>query len=236
MLLELDNIENELTSSYTFTDEDHRLLRSYDGVIEGIAALFGKQCEVILHSLESVDRSVIKIENGFNTGRVEGSPITDLALKMLQDISAQNKQCSKAYFTQTKDGQMMRSMTIAIKNRSERTIGLICININIGASFIDFVQELLPTPEARETELSSENFATTVEELVDRSVEETITDINNRTDIANNAKNKHIVISLHQQGIFDIKDAINMVADKLNISKHTVYLYIRQIKSDEAEL
>lgn len=94
---------------------------------------------------------------------------------------------------------------------------------------------MLPTPETKNA-VSSEHFATTVEELVDRSVEETITEINNRTDIANNAKNKHIVISLHQQGIFDIKDAINMVADKLNISKHTVYLYIRQIKSDEAEL
>lgn len=235
MLLELDSIENELANSYKFTEEDRQTLRSYDGVVDGIATLFGKHCEVILHSLESVERSVIKIANGFNTGRVEGSPITDLALKMLQDISSQNKQCSKAYFTQTKDGQVMRSMTIAIKNRSERTIGLICININLGASFLDFVQELIPTPETKDA-VSSENFATTVEELVDRSVEETITEINNRTDIANNAKNKHIVISLHQQGIFDIKDAINMVADKLNISKHTVYLYIRQIKSDEAEL
>jgi len=235
VLLELDSIENELANSYKFTEEDHQTLRSYDGVVDGIATLFGKHCEVILHSLESVERSVIKISNGFNTGRVEGSPITDLALKMLQDISSQNKQCSKAYFTQTKDGQVMRSMTIAIKNRSERTIGLICININLGASFLDFVQELIPTPETKDA-VSSENFATTVEELVDRSVEETITEINNRTDIANNAKNKHIVISLHQQGIFDIKDAINMVADKLNISKHTVYLYIRQIKSDEAEL
>ena len=127
-------------------------------------------------------------------------------------------------------------MTIAINNQDDIIIGLICININIGASFIDFVQELLPTAQTRDAELSSENFATTVEELVDRSVEETITEINNRTDIANNAKNKHIVISLHHQGIFDIKDAINMVAAKLNISKHTVYLYIRQIKSDEAEL
>jgi len=235
VLLELESIENELANSYKFTEEDRQTLRSYDGVVDGIATLFGKHCEVILHSLESVERSVIKISNGFNTGRVEGSPITDLALKMLQDISSQNKQCSKAYFTQTKDGQVMRSMTIAIKNRSERTIGLICININLGASFLDFVQELIPTPETKDA-VSSENFATTVEELVDRSVEETITEINNRTDIANNAKNKHIVISLHQQGIFDIKDAINMVADKLNISKHTVYLYIRQIKSDEAEL
>ncbi|HAP80224.1 MAG TPA: hypothetical protein DCQ57_01455, partial [Enterobacteriaceae bacterium] len=33
--------------------------------------------------------------------------------------------------------------------------------------------------------------------------------------------------------IFDIKDAINQVADRLNISKHTVYLYIRQFKSGD---
>lgn len=233
MLLELDRIENELVSTYSFTEEDHQTLKSFYGVIDGIATLFGKQCEVILHSLENVDRSVIKIANGGNTGRVEGAPITDLALKMLQDISAQNKQCSKAYFTKTKDGSVMRSMTILIRNKLDRVIGLICININLGSSFLDFVQELLPSANLAEEEHSSENFATTVEELVGRSVEQTIMDVNNRTDIANNAKNKHIVISLHQQGIFDIKDAINMVADKLNISKHTVYLYIRQLKSDD---
>ncbi|MCI4078327.1 helix-turn-helix domain-containing protein, partial [Klebsiella pneumoniae] len=34
-------------------------------------------------------------------------------------------------------------------------------------------------------------------------------------------------------GIFDIKDAINQVADRLNISKHTVYLYIRQFNSED---
>lgn len=29
---------------------------------------------------------MIKIANGFNTGRNEGAPITDLALRMLKDI------------------------------------------------------------------------------------------------------------------------------------------------------
>ena len=32
-----------------------------------------------------------------------------------------------------------------------------------------------------------------------------------------------------------IKDAINRVADRLNISKHTVYLYIRQRKTEDDE-
>jgi hypothetical protein len=49
----------------------------------------------------------------------------------------------------------------------------------------------------------------------------------------NNAKNRQIVLNLYEKGIFDIKDAINQVADRLNISKHTVYLYIRQFKSGD---
>ena len=40
-------------------------------------------------------------------------------------------------------------------------------------------------------------------------------------------------LNLYEKGIFDIKDAINQVADRLNISKHTVYLYIRQFKSGD---
>ncbi len=47
------------------------------------------------------------------------------------------------------------------------------------------------------------------------------------------SQNQQIVLNLYEKGIFDIKDAINQVADRLNISKHTVYLYIRQFKSGD---
>jgi uncharacterized protein HI_0575 len=53
--------------------------------------------------------------------------------------------------------------------------------------------------------------------------------------VANNNKNRQIVMSLYEKGIFDIKDAINLVAERLDISRHTVYLYIRQIKQDQDE-
>jgi predicted transcriptional regulator YheO len=42
-------------------------------------------------------------------------------------------------------------------------------------------------------------------------------------------------MELYDKGIFDIKDAINRVAERLNISKHTVYLYIRQRKTEDEE-
>lgn len=40
-------------------------------------------------------------------------------------------------------------------------------------------------------------------------------------------------VTILRKGVFDIKDAINLVAERLNISRHTVYLYIRQLKQDQ---
>ncbi|WP_200852766.1 helix-turn-helix domain-containing protein, partial [Klebsiella pneumoniae] len=88
--------------------------------------------------------------------------------------------------------------------------------------------------EAQEA-ASSVNFASDVEELVDQTVERTIEEINGDKSVSNNTKNRQIVMALFDKGIFDIKDAINRVADRLNISKHTVYLYIRQRKTEDDE-
>ena len=68
-----------------------------------------------------------------------------------------------------------------------------------------------------------------------QTVEKTIEEVTSDRMVANNNKNRQIVVSLYEKGIFDIKDAINLVAERLNISRHTVYLYIRQIKQDQDE-
>ncbi|MFA0120918.1 helix-turn-helix domain-containing protein, partial [Vibrio sp. 10N.261.48.A2] len=62
-----------------------------------------------------------------------------------------------------------------------------------------------------------------------------IEEINADKSVSNNTKNRQIVMELYDKGIFDIKDAINRVAERLNISKHTVYLYIRQRKTEDEE-
>ena len=124
----------------------------------------------------------------------------------------------------------MKSLTIAIRNKNQRIIGLLCININLDVPLSQFIQALMPSNPMGET--SSVNFASSVEELVSQTVEHTIEEVNADRLVANNNKNRQIVVSLFEKGIFDIKDAINLVADRLDISRHTVYLYIRQIKQD----
>ena len=68
------------------TKTDRIILESYKVVLDGLSKYLGDGYELILHSLEDLEHSVIKIINGHYTGRVEGAPITDLALSMLNKI------------------------------------------------------------------------------------------------------------------------------------------------------
>ena len=217
-----------LSDEHPFADEDRAILNSYRAVVEGVSALIGNHCEIVLHSLEDLEHSAICIANGHNTNRQKGSPLTDLALKSLHNMKTDS--VSKPYFTRIKNCGLMKSVTIAIRNKNQRIIGLLCININLDVPLSQFIQALMPSNPMGET--SSVNFASSVEELVSQTVEHTIEEVNADRLVANNNKNRQIVVSLFEKGIFDIKDAINLVADRLDISRHTVYLYIRQIKQD----
>nr|WP_275440560.1 transcriptional regulator [Vibrio sp. Of7-15] len=227
-------VESELIESQPFTEHDYQILKSYEAVVDGLASLIGSYCEIVLHSLDDLNKSAIKIANGENTGRQVGSPITDLALRMLRDIEGSERNFSRSYFTRAKGGVLMKSITIAIRNGDDRVIGLLCININLDAPFSQVLQAFMPTDEAKDA-ASSVNFASDVDELVDQTVERTIEEINADKSVSNNTKNRQIVMELFDKGIFDIKDAINRVADRLNISKHTVYLYIRQRKTEDGD-
>lgn len=230
-LLSYEPGEPDRLNDRPFSQVDHEILKSYEAVVDGLAMLIGEHCEVVLHSLEDLKCSAVRIANGEHTGRKIGSPITDLALRMLHDMVDDDSSVSKVYFTRAKSGVLMKSVTIAIRNREQRTIGLLCINMNLDVPFSQIIQTFIP-PTTQEV-ASSVNFASSVDDLVAQTLEFTIEEVNADRNVTNNAKNRQIVFNLYEKGIFDIKDAINQVAERLNISKHTVYLYIRQFKSGD---
>lgn len=228
-----DVADLELLEQHPFVQTDFDVLKSYEAVVDGLAMLIGSHCEIVLHSLEDLKCSAVRIANGEHTGRKIGSPITDLALRMLHDMNGADSNVSKAYFTRAKSGVLMKSVTIAIRNGDQRVIGLLCINMNLDVPFSQIMATFMP-PETQDA-ASSVNFASSVDDLVMQTLEFTIEEVSGDRNVSNNAKNRQIVLNLYEKGIFDIKDAINQVADRLNISKHTVYLYIRQFKNGDLQ-
>ena len=74
----------------SFTPADRAVLESYKTLVEGLAGYLGDGYEIVLHSLENLEHSAVKVANGHHTGRREGAPITDLALSMLSRLTEKN--------------------------------------------------------------------------------------------------------------------------------------------------
>lgn len=206
------------------TKTDHEILASYINVLHGLAAYLGDGYEMVLHSLESFEHSVICILNGEHTGRKVGAPITDLALNMLDEISKGQKD-TITYFSKNRKGEPLKSTTIAIRGENQRIIGLFCINFYMNTSFYDILQTMIPAEQI--ITAPKENFAENSDELIETTLESVKLEVYANQAISANNKNKYIVYQLEERGIFNIKDAVIKVAQSLGISKNTVYMHIR---------
>lgn len=215
------------------TATDRKILDSFALMLNGLGAYLGDGYELVLHSLENLDHSVIKIINGHYTGRKEGAPITDLALKMLRQIEQDPSRTVSPYFNKNNSDSMLRSCTIPITGEHGRIIGLLCMNFHMEMPLSEFLQGMLPSHDDTSSvaHTSSETFSDNIDDLILSSLTDTKEAVYNDPDISSSNRNKEIVFRLYQQGIFQLKDAVIKVADQLNISKNTVYLHIRNFKN-----
>jgi len=219
-----------LAKSLPFTAADRALLASCEALAHGLAELFGPQCEVVLHSLEDLRHSVVCIVNGHITGRAPGSPITDLALNMLREIRSGGG-LHQTYFNTAKNGHLLKSATIAIRNGQDRVIGLLCINLDLDAPLRQYASALVP-PREQGPAPARENYASTVADLLEDTVDAVVQEVETDPAIPASQRNKRIVTALFDKGVFEIKDAIHYVTAKLKVTRHTVYMHIRHRRQE----
>lgn len=218
-----------LLSGYlVLSPTDKVILESYKILVDGLSAYLGEGYEIILHSLEDLDHSVIKIINGHYTERCEGAPITDLALTMLEDLNRRSSLEVKAYFNH-KSGKTLKSVTIPVVGEQRRIIGLLCINFHMEISVFNFLTQFLPNEASNIS--SSETFNKNADGLLISAFEDAKAQIYGDKSVNASNKNKEIIRLLYQRGIFNIKDAVASVAEDLGISKNTVYLHLRNIQT-----
>ena len=197
------------------TETDKAILESYKTVLDGLAEYLGDGYELILHSLENLEHSVIKIINGHYTGRVEGAPITDLALKMLDNIRQKKDPAALCYFNK-KNGNTLKSATIPILGEKKRIIGLLCINFHTEVSFASI---LASTPASSIVPGVTETFSDNVDDLITSALDEAKNKVYANPMISTTNKNKEIIHLLYEKGIFNMKDAVIKVSESLGISK-----------------
>ena len=82
-------------------------------VVQGLAEMFGPDCEVVLHDVARVPHSIVAIENGSVTGRTVGDVPTDLMLRTLRH--ADEAQDVRLYLT-SRDGKILKSLAVTLRD------------------------------------------------------------------------------------------------------------------------
>ncbi|HNR03721.1 MAG TPA: PAS domain-containing protein [Bacillota bacterium] len=211
----------------------HPILKGIIPLIDGIANTFGKNCEVVLHDIRNPQSSVIAIANGHITGRSIGSPMTEYGLATLR--SGQFDKPIVNYRKKTRDGRILKSSSLFIKDENGKLIGFLCINYDISELTIarNIINNLANVIEETDFSEEDECFGNTVNEMLSSIVNKALESVGKPVAFISKEEKVNIVQLLDEKGVFLIKGAIDYVAKVLCVSRYTVYNYLDETRVND---
>jgi predicted transcriptional regulator YheO len=215
----------------------HPIIKSLIPIVKTIAATFGKNCEIVLHDFSGPQHSIILIENGHVTGRKIGDPITDFALASWREGGFGEAKEDKLlnYKTKTKDGRILKSSSVFIKDEKNKIVGCLCINYDMTGHLMykNIIDEFCTINELNEEK--EESFVKDVDEILDNIIGKAIKEINRPISLMQKEDNLRVVEIVDKKGGFMIKGSIDQLAQKLNVSRYTIYNYLDELKIRKKE-
>lgn len=201
-------------------------LLSYFPVADMITATFGSSCEVVVHDLTQPEKSVVHVA-GNVTGRKVGQSFDHIIKKVVLSRDFQENQTNN-YIFNTPDGKTIKSSTALIRD-GEKAIGALCINVDITSSrqfyneLSSFFSENAAEPAQDEVEVSTD-----VSSIIDDLIENILATAD--TSDLNRKKAVDLMSFMDDKGVFLVKGAIDKVADRLGLSKVTIYSYLDEAR------
>ena len=209
---------------------DASMLQFLFQLAKGLSRQFGPNCEVVVHDLATNDQdsSIVAIENGSVTGRKVGDGPSHVVLEALRG-GRENLNDHLCYLTRTKDGKILKSSTIYIRDDDGAAIGIFGINYDI--TLMLAMEENLrsftmtDTPQ-QEPERISRNVADLLDELIDQSVAL----VGKPVALMTKEDKVKAIQFLNETGAFLITKSGDKVCRFFGISKYTLYSYIDEAK------
>jgi predicted transcriptional regulator YheO len=200
--------------------------------MKGITALFGSNCELVLHDLTgSYESTVVMIENGHVTGRRVGDCGSNLGLEVLRKDSEEefSNYDKYGYISNTRQGAILRSSSIYIRNAADKVIGCLCINMDISGLVLaeNVIKEL-----TNKNMYEDEFFVNDVNELLELFLQKAQDEVGKPVAYMTREDKVKAIKYLDHKGALLISKAGNRICNFFNISKFTLYAYLDEAKSE----
>lgn len=231
--------------------DGERLLAVFSSLVEPLGRSLPASSEVVLHDLSLLPDSIVAVY-GDVTGRRAGDPATNLLLEKSTTGFAENS--TIGYESHLPDGRRLRSSTMIIRDVAGNPVAALCINTDISAwEAIDtIVNSMLrdrptagharsvgpvPVPSKSAAAESSgansgpnsgvgEVFVRDVDELASYLITTAIADQGVPVEFMKKEHKVKVVHQLRDRGLFTIRNAVDLCATQLDVTRFTIYNYL----------
>ncbi|WP_119696195.1 helix-turn-helix transcriptional regulator [Microbacterium halotolerans] len=229
-------------------EERDYLIRIFSELVDPLGHSLPSSVEVVLHDLAKLPNSIVAV-HGDVTGRRVGDPATDL---LLQRVAAGDFSHAVGYSTQLPDGRSLRSTTMILKDSSGEPIAALCLNADVSVWHRvariaeDMGGVLSPVPDvprsradpesAGEPRTASEEvFPRDVDELAAHLIHQAIHEQSAPVELMRKEHKLAVVQALKQRGMFMLRDAVEMIATSLGVTRFTIYNYLNELDDQDAQ-
>ncbi|GAB6899326.1 helix-turn-helix transcriptional regulator [Kineosporia succinea] len=230
------------------TVDGERLIAVFAGLVEPLGRALPTSSEVVLHDLSKLPDSIVAV-HGDVTGRSIGDPATDL---LLERISEGDHEHQLGYETHLPDGRRMQSSTMIIRDVSGHPVAALCINTDISAwlevrriadamiaspalAALAATTPDLPDPadlpERAPRPDSPESFPRDIDELAAHLLRAATDEAGVPVPRMKKEHKLRFVETLQSKGFFMLRDAVEMAATALGVTRFTIYNYLNEIDS-----
>lgn len=187
----------------------------------GISQMFGPSCETVIHNMNSKEHSLLTIHNGHVTKRSIGDNLLVLGHKEVDDFFLGNDlvNCEG----RTKEGRLLKSSTFKMKGEGYHYalgINFDYTHLSLAKSALEELITVGPTID--------EAIENSTDDLLQAIFDDCLKAIGKPIALFTKEDRYKMFDLLDAKGAFNIQRGMPIIAEKLNISRHTIYKYMRE--------
>lgn len=215
-----------------------QILSVLNPVLAGLGKHFGSNCEFVVHDYSTPNlKTIVSIVNGEVTNRKVGDAVTSIGLRVSQGIVADDGTTDGIfnYITQTRDGRILKSSTIYLREENNTVCGSLCINYDItdlqhaNAVLSSLISTAHDAPVYEVDRYVDGNIDNLLIQMINISIQEVGIPV---VQMTKQQKMEGIKF-LKDRGAFKIQRAADVIAQYYCVSRFTVYNYLNELERNE---
>ncbi|MCA0400415.1 MAG: helix-turn-helix domain-containing protein [Proteobacteria bacterium] len=210
-----------------------RVLESCARLVGTIVAQFGTNCQATLYDMRGGTPSLVATAGSVMKPKL-GSPLPARLAERLMRNDRENT--GRLLFTSTApDGRRLSSSITSLSGAGGELIGYLCIDLCIEhlIASIDLLQNFCNMDPGTKAGAEPPSGEGDVISMVDAIITEVLGQHGATLSGKVKSDRMKIVAALDQKGVFLIKGAVELIAQRLNVSKFTLYNDLDQLKAPE---